>query len=276
MISVFIPPVPLLGEDFFGYGQMHLLLSHLSHIPDYQKHYVRQKKLGSYLILDNSAHEFQTGATGKSLLEQAVVFDADEIVLPDHLFDGGDTLYRSVAALRYILNDGRREYEKLEKPNFMMVPQGRSVEEWAKCLNDLLDMYHRMARWHSGDLERRPVIGLSKDYEIFDGGLYRLIEEYLYPKVVTDEIQVHCLGWGRDLWALNRIGRHFPKLRSVDSAKPFVYAMSDIQLIPGQEFKYPGRPEDYFGMGLTPKQKVIARRNGLIFSSAAEGLLNGL
>src|SRR5207302_4038547 len=122
--------------------------------------------------------------------------------------------------------------------------------------------------------DRPPVIGLSKDYEIWKGGLARLIELYLMPIHSTQGVDVHLLGWGRELWELDDIGLVYPWIRSTDSAKPYVYAFHDIALNPFQAPpEYPGRPEHFFDLCLTETQLSIAGANVEIFQTAAHGNL---
>ncbi len=122
----------------------------------------------------------------------------------------------------------------------------------------------------------QPIIGLSKDYETWEGGLYSIIEDRLMMILMAEDLTLHLLGWGRDLWALDRIGRdwgHVPNFRGVDSAKPFVYAAAGITLNPLNPAvpKYPTRPENYFDLDFNQKTRDIADHNVLVFQALAAG-----
>lgn len=269
MKAILIAPIPHLS---LVDQTMHLLLSHLVENADYAEWFKLRKVAGDYLILDNSAHEFIRGEQAKTLLRQAINLKVDEIVLPDHLFEAASTVERTSEALDYICGNGYPAILSL-KPRFMMVPQGRTESDFRRCLGGLLDVYHEAQTVHGVELFRKPVIGLSKDYEVWYGGLNHLIERHLYPLVEAGIIDVHCLGWGRRLWDLPNLARNFPKLRSVDSAKPFVYGRAGITLNTGAVPQYPKRPEDYFEKSLDTRQWDIAFKNAQLFQEAASGSL---
>lgn len=116
-----------------------------------------------------------------------------------------------------------------------------------------------------------PVIGISKDYDAWRGGLTRLLSDYVVEEVnAWPELDVHCLGWPNDLWSLAKVHENFPWVRSTDSAKPFVFAKNLIQLEPGGESpRYPRRDTNYFTERLTRKQWEIAKRNIEVFQASA-------
>ena len=273
MEAMLIPPIPELPN--FGIGTS-LLLSHLLHRKNYRLHY-EQERIDNqpYLILDNSAHEFQSGQPAELLLTQITDFPVSEVVAPDVLFDCEGTLGGCQTALD--LWSQSEEFLKLH-PHVMLVPQGKDYQSWQRCLYELLTIYEQSLVKFPAHFYAQPVIGLSKDYEMWEGGLYRILEDHLVPLIHFDSIPVHLLGWGRDLWALNRIGRDFgkylPLLRGVDSAKPFVYAASLIELDPAQPPpEYPKRSEGYFDIWFNEKQREVAERNVVIFEACAAGEL---
>jgi len=274
MEACLIPPIYEL--ESFGYGCHHLLLSHLLKYKHYKEHYIREKKNNkAYLILDNSAHEFKSGQKAELLIDQAFEIKADEIVCPDILFDGRGTFDRCRDALRVFSQSDR--FAEL-KPNIMIVPQGKTYEEWQVCLYDMMNEYDWVYSKHPKQFKQVPVIGLSKDYEMWDGGLTRLFEQNLTLVMTNEWISVHLLGWGRNLWDLNTIAREYGSieyLRSVDSAKPFVYALSNIRLNFNESIpEYPTRPKNYFQSSLTKEQRDIAYNNVRMFELAAKGKLS--
>lgn len=273
METCLIPPISEL--ESFGYGCYHLLLSHLLENKQYREHYIREKKENkAYLILDNSAHEFKSGQEPEILIEQALEIKANEIVCPDVLFDARETAANCRLALRVFAQS--EKFAEL-KPNVMIVPQGTTYREWQWCLYDMMNEYDWMYSKHSKQFKQLPVIGLSKDYEMWEGGLVRLFERDLTLIMTNEWVTVHLLGWGRDLWALNTIAREYGSieyLRSVDSAKPFVYAMSNTRLDFNKPIpEYPTRSENYFNHSLTKDQRQIAFGNVRIFELAAKGQL---
>lgn len=278
MKAALIPPINHLDE--FGNGQFHLLLTHLLKSPSYKAHYKRQRREGAYLVLDNSAHEQGSGQDPVTLLKAGFELDAQEIVVPDVLDDAGLTIERCLSAHEeWFENGASRDMLDVYSPAFMYVPQGKTVQDWAECLYALIRVHEYTARKYS--LRRDLVIGVSKDYDVWPGGLKRLIEEYVIPQRNRLEyngikMQVHMLGWMRNLWNLQRIARTHPWIRSTDSAKPFVYALADrnlINYVKDEPPKYPKRKKKYFSQKMTKRQLHCAQSNVWVFRQAAEGKL---
>ena len=277
MKAAMIPPIPHL--DQFGHGPFHLLLSHLLVDDTYREHYKRERQGGAYLVLDNSAHENGHGDDPLSLLMAGFYLDAQEIVVPDVLEDCEGTIEACLAAHETWFESGT-EILDTYSPAFMYVPQGKDEEEWAICLDSLVKIHGYCSRKYS--LRRDLVVGVSKDYDVWDGGLFRLLHEHIMP-LRNDlaqsgvKVQVHMLGWMRNLWNLQIIARAFPWIRSTDSAKPFVYAISQHNLtdyaVNREVPVYPKRKDRYFQTRMNPTQQAISRTNAWIFEQAAAGML---
>lgn len=270
MRTAIISPIPELKT--FGFGDFHLLLNHLLSNREYKDHYRAQSRSGAYLVLDNSAHEFQAGTDVLQLLTNAREIGAHEVVIPDVLFDGRATLDRSGKALDSIVEDSeiRSLFEEVQ-PRVMLVPQGKNIEDWITCLSGLYLKFSSLSQKHKDLFQKRPVIGLSKDYEMWDGGLLKLIEDHLYI-YRGRECDIHLLGWGRQLWKLPEIARFYPWIRSTDSAKPLVYARHDIRISAEEAVpEYPTRPKDFFTTSFSDSQRDLGHFNINTFREAAAG-----
>jgi hypothetical protein len=247
------------------------LLSHLVSKPGYLEHYRKRKLRGDYIILDNSAHENGHGNRANELLFQAMLVRADEVVCSDVLFDAQGTVQRTEAMLRYIQTDhGWAAYYAAGAPRLMLVPQGTDERSWSKCLKQLVNLFDT----HMAQLATsQPVIGVSKDYDdMVPGGITHLITRYVSP-LRRRGVDVHCLGWPTDLWALAKVQKRAPWVRSADSAKPFVYAKAGIRLEPGGPVPvYPHRRDDYFDRPLAGRSK-LAELNVEVFKAAANNAL---
>lgn len=273
MKAAVIPPIPHLNE--FGSGQMHLLLAHLCDNGEYVRHYKVQRNQGSYLILDNSAHEFKEGCGPEELAAFARVLRAQEVVVPDVLDNGPATTERATDALETWFENGRNLMGTLN-PSLMYVPQGVTRDEYFECMEELIRLQVYMAR--KRHLRRDFVLGISKDYQDFTGGLAEILEvagrvkENLWDEKEI-KMSVHILGWHRDLWVLRDLALQFPWVRSTDSCKPFQFAMAGIALDPHlPPPTYPGRhATEYFETELTKKQLTIALKNVEVFRRTAEG-----
>ncbi len=259
-----IPPIPHLDEA--SGRHYHLVLAHLCDDPRYVEFYRKEADQGSFVIADNGAHEHGSGESVEFLLKLAKRLHAQEIVLPDFLEGADETISLTSAALTYLM----RHPEQVEASgilSIMVVPQGDSIWSWRRCL------YHLMELLHRSDLDLGFTLGLSKDYDVFDGGLYGLLEKDLLPVAETLDIEIHLLGWEKDLFNLERVGRHFGnRIRSIDSARPFVYATQGIDINMYEDSPiYPHRPESYFNLTMSEDQIAIARRNVKLFELLSTG-----
>lgn len=276
MKAALIPPIPNL--DPFGRGDLHLLLAHLFKNKEYLHHYMQQRLGGAYLILDNSAHEFKTGVGAVELLNAALSVSAQEIVVPDVLDQGPETVERAVEALEtwYENEEDTRIYNL--NPVLMYVPQGRDVEEYYQCMEELVQLHEYMAK--RKDTRRDFVLGISKDYDEWPCTLMEILEtvEGVKDSLWEDKeirMNVHLLGWSRNLWNLNTYARRFPWIRSTDSCRPFNYALNNIQLDPHSDPPpYPKRHRTHFyKQRLSAFQVDYAVHNVEVFKAAAEGRL---
>lgn len=274
MKAAFIPPISAL--DRFGNGGFHLLLSHLMETKHYREHYKRERKNGAYLVLDNSAHEHKVGTDPDTLMLQAAMLNAQEVVVPDALDNADDTIERALQA-HEAWHEGPYGAAHDLAPALMYVPQGATYEDWQFCLANLVRIHLFSAkRYH---LRRDFVIGISKDYEVWDGGLMRLLDEDVLPLRLDlfqqgIKMNVHMLGWGRDLWALEDIAAKHKWIRSTDSAKPFVYALDYWNLgsyLEREPPPYPKRPENYFRKRFNEEQEKLATFNAMVFRAMASG-----
>jgi hypothetical protein len=272
--AAFIPPIPHLHD--FGEGDFHLILSNLLDDPIYMDHYKDQREKGAWLLLDNSAHEDGQGADPEKLIYQALHLNAQEVVVPDVLDNSEGTLERTIEALE-VWNGMEDLKDKIDEVRFMYVPQGENYDKLVYCLDNLVKVHVYNARQTGRMLDFS--IGISKDYETFPGGLMHFLDKEVWPmhsalKRNGVDVQVHMLGWGRNLWALREIAKRHKWLRSTDSAKPFVYATSKIKLDLNQDPpQYPGRPAGYFHYEMDSEQFYAAQVNSSIFTALAAGEL---
>lgn len=257
-----ISPIAHLNE--FATGSFHLILLHLLEKKAYRDHYKKMAKAGAWIVLDNSAHEFGSGGDPSFLLRMAQGVGVSELVCPDVLFDAQGTIERGCEAMslyKSLLDNGSIQ----SLPQLMIVPQASSIYEYGICLKRLMEYHSRLFG------NRHFTIGVSKDYEVWNGGIINLIDRFIAPLSPSHLFDVHLLGWGRQLHQLTAINQRFPTLiRSTDSAKPFVYAtqMEWLQL-DRYSPEYPKRPENYFDIELTEDQLRCARHNVTIFRQRA-------
>jgi hypothetical protein len=266
-----IPPIPHLKQ--FGQGPFHLVLAHLLQSDkDYLKHYKAQARGGAYIMIDNSAHEQGSGQGLPQLLACLELLNPRpgrvQLVMPDVLWDGQATARTTLEAFHVLAQPLEKGILERYGAELCYVPQGKNRQEWEWCFHYLTQAFIKLFP------EDTPwCIGMSKDYEVWWGGVLSLLNRTVYPTgvVIHRKPQVHLLGWGRKLWKLRTIVKSANvRIRSTDSAKPFVYASAGIRLEPWlKPPEYPKREGDYFHTTLTPEQLAIAAYNVRIFEDTA-------
>lgn len=261
MKHAIIAPVALL-ERFSTQSDYHLVLCHdMAKFPKYREFYSKRRKAGDFIILDNSAHELGEGAHLNDLILEIDELLPNEVVLPDRLFFGDDTVEGSREAAQIL----RKKYGTSIR--LMGVPQGRTSFEWDQCCEILI-------RDIGVD-----TIGISKDYEVWPGGLQHRVTRtvqmaHLWENKYT---QIHLLGWGRKLAALGTLARantstYEGRIRGIDSAKPLVYAAHGIEL-PSNLVGTPPYPRRIKNFMLLSEglDWAIADNNINVFSTWAKG-----
>lgn len=259
MKTAIIAPSRLLGR--YAVTGYHLALCHLVDSDrTYGEFYAHAAGRGDFIILDNSAHELGEGLTS-AMERSADMIMPDEVVLPDRLFNAEDTVdfgRDAINSFRHLTPIGCR---------VMGVPQGTTIEEWDWCCYQLIDM-------------EVDTIGISKDYEAWDGGLLgrvhavrRIADRIWHPRLSA----IHMLGWGRQLWQLpilahESVGPNDIPIRGVDSGKPLVYAASKINLSGFGTPKYPKRAYNFFDFDDEDIPSEIALININEFRKAANDL----
>lgn len=266
MNSIIIPTTPHL--DRARGQQYHLVLSH-NLTDEVTRTFYRDESASSYLILDNSAHELTSGEKIDRLLHQAKSIGADEVVLPDTLFDGPATVQGAEEALRTIntlLWTSEELGLKVELPRFMVVPQGATKIELSQCLRSLVDLVVEFRR----EICELPfTIGISKDYNDQWGDrdfLVHFLGREVFPLAELIDAQVHLLGWPKPLPVLGEIGvRYGKKIRTTDSARPFTYAMYGIDLAKDINAEYPKRPPGFFDRAVSPEFLPLLESNVRVY-----------
>ena len=122
---------------------------------------------------------------------------------------------------------------------------------------------------------RRPVLAIAKHHVDGLGEPARAFCDAIHEEVSAqgiysvNETDIHALGWPRKLWELATI---HSRVRSSDSARPFVYAQNGILLEPGGSIpRYPSRDPRYFWTPITEAQDEYALRNILVYRATAQG-----
>lgn len=185
----------------------------------------------TYILLDSGAFEGEQVNLEK-LNEAAGLLKADEIVLPDAPGDPGETLKHSWDALG-----------KVATKRVMFVPQGRTHEDWRRCLNSWLDQWSK----HSWNDSYSLSIGVASlrgpdSTESVTGTKAALLEE-----VVGLDFPTHLLG-------LPHVGNHVEDIlprahvcgvRGIDTSTAFALGARGVLVTPTAKKTRLGDPYQY-------------------------------
>ena len=193
----------------------HMCLAHLVHEEQmdhdgtgdrrYTEFYRCMSDEGKFVLMDNGAAE----GSQLSVDDLLVAYDAirpTEIVVPDTLGDGDDTIKKMKA---FVSEHGDLPYR------FMGVPQGRTLNEWIECAEQMV------RNW------RIDTIGVSKFLNVYIGdkwarysavaALVRMMDE-----LGRKDLEVHLLGCHEGPDIVRTIRKAFPVVRGCDTAYAYL------------------------------------------------------
>jgi len=206
-----------------------------------------------YIILDNGAAE-RDQINDDTLLDIVEDLKPNEVIAPDTLYDGHDTLLRTRKFIKKMIK--RR---LTVGTDIMGCPQGSNVKEWVNCYKEMLDIPHI------------DVIGLSKisipycwSKAKHDTAIAKSRNKCIDYLVSKDLIRkpLHFLGMGdpkefehyEDFAYEYRI-----YFRSTDSCYTILAAYHNIDF--HKEFERIETDNSYFDIKLTDKQIKLALKN---------------
>lgn len=267
MKTALITPIPDL--EHFAFGSVHLVLGQYAYDEEfgarYLDFYAERSHRGDYIILDNGADEGGNSHLDlEQLLALAAYVNADEVVLPDYQQQGARSVYAVIEALAWLRTArGRKCFEAAGEPRLMIVPQGRSYEEWSSS-------WRRMrSEVKTFNADRQYTVGLAKNHSKFFS-LADALKQLRRDRFDAQQIDVHLLGWPK--WnpeVLPLISEDFPWVRSIDSAKPLQLAKHGIPLDDWDVFEVYGRPDTFMVEPIPTDFYELARYNILAFEGLA-------
>lgn len=210
--------VPLGSLDKIERKQYHMCLAHL--IAENEKYATKyayiKEELEAYLLMDNGAAE-NSQLCNEELLECYYKVLPDEMVLPDVLLNKDATIESTMKGLQYF------KYTHQLPCNFMAVPQGETLEEWAECAEVLIQCK---------DINS---FGVSKFLSIATGDAnirYKAcsILEQLIIKYGRYDLEVHLLGCQDAPARIKEIFDDFDFVRGCDSAIGYLYTQANVEV----------------------------------------------
>lgn len=201
--------VPVSCLEMTSAYQYHMCLAHLVGLDNdeskkYTDFYRRMSDEGRYVLMDNGAAE-GSQLDFASLIKKYELIHPTEIVLPDALLDSEETVGRTVTFYR-IYKEMIKDYK------LMVVPQGRTFDEWCKCAVDLLS--------------KVPVdtVGVSKFLEMDTGEPNIRVRACEFLR--NFDVEIHLLGCSEGPAVVRNARAVNKSVRGCDSA--FVYIHSKI------------------------------------------------
>lgn len=209
---------------------IHMALAHLLGRKGYEAYtdfYMNESINDSYVIMDNGVIEGDQRPMSE-LVEKALKYKMDELILPDVFCDGIASARKTLEAMEELKVIYAERPEAL-KLRLMIVPQGESLYEWLECLKTIID--NAPIDYH--------VVGIPKVLVKLLGNRARLqacelLEEQGYLRSIG--FDVHLLGCHNNALEPKMIqsyaAQHFKyvSVRSCDSALPYVYARNNCRL----------------------------------------------
>lgn len=200
-----------------------LLLPQLFTDPKYTRAYLRARRDGDFMILDNGIAEGYA-SNQHELHTRARQLMVNEIVVPDTLGDMETTVLQA------------KQFEACARAEFryMGVVQGQSLSECYTCIRAFSDMpYIRTL-----GIPRHLLTTINQDARALIVAFVRRNFGWRFA--------VHLLGTSRDyMKEFENYSQHYQDqgVRGVDTSAPFVYALAGATLYDNIRTE---RPDDYF------------------------------
>lgn len=168
---------------------------------------------GDFIIVDNGAAEpGEERIPFEAVLNAAEYVHADEVILPDVLYDWAQTV---------ALTTHSAVLDQVPAKNRMIVPQGTDFDEWVKCFKAIINK-----------TEVRSV-GIAKHMEktaALKGGRAGIIKWLVYEGY-TEWFDFHLLGvWDQPVLEVQRASRAYSAIRGIDTAAPIAYAQRGFDI----------------------------------------------
>jgi hypothetical protein len=197
----------------------------------------------SYILMDSGSFEGQQ-VNLERFNKAADALKADEVVLPDAPGDPKETLRRSWDTL-----------SKIATKRVMFVPQGRTYEEWCKCLEVWLNQWSK----HSWDDAYKLSLGVASLREPNSTKTVVGTKAALLEKILDLGYPVHLLG-------LPHLGNHVKDIlprahtagvRGIDTSTAFALGVRGILVTPAAKKVRLGNPTQYTKLNTHTRRLIV-------------------
>jgi len=191
--------VPTAHLNLIAFERYHMALAHVARKSErYAKWFFDQSCTGAFILLDNGAAELGSGVDVDLLVDTASRVRAAEVIVPDKLSNGRETLKMGELALA--------NPAFLDGPwTLMCVPQGQTELEYLQCARE-------MSNW--------PIDSIGISRFLVDRGMVQSRIEVI-PKLLDifgTNVDYHLLGCPDDPLEAFQINQAYPGIiRGTDS-----------------------------------------------------------
>ncbi len=235
-------PIPFLkqvrGLIDYDYCLPHLL----DESDDYIDYFVESKKMGRYIIMDNSLHELGTPYKEERLWHWLNYLKPNEFIVPDYWEDKIATL---VSAKSWLT----RDYPLNTTP--VAVVQAKSQQEAWECYSILRTQgYEKIAFSYGAEWYYDEGLSTSPDrnnkFLTKAHGRYNTVKEFYEKGLINKSDRVHLLGcnipqefsWYKDM----------PFIESIDTSNPVIHGLAGVKYEEwGLEEKLPHKVDKFKG-----------------------------
>lgn len=212
-IAHIVPVDSLATTSFNGY---HMCLANVAVKSEKYKEFYRRMAKDRFVLMDNGAAEGDQLHVD-DLIKCYQDVQPSEVVLPDTLLNGKETIQKSKDALKMICSF----YDGAVPFTFMAVPQGATLYEWKECARE-------MVQW-----PEVKTIGISKFLQMETGDRYvrelaAAILNDLFKQYNRYDMEVHLLGCSESPAVIDTIRRRFPFVRGCDSAYAYICTQAGV------------------------------------------------
>ena len=211
-------PINMLGRSYDINDYEYCLPHLLDQNEMYKNHFLKAKKDGRYIIMDNSLHELGKAYAEDRLMHWVNELEPNEFIVPDVWQDQTATL---VNAKRWM------SVELPENTTKIAVVQAQSYHEAYKCYNILkMQGYQKIAfsygaDWYAEEFPHpNPLVGKMM-------GRIMTISKMYKSNLIEKNDRVHLLGCA--LPQEFRYYKDFPFIESIDTSNPIIHGLEGIK-----------------------------------------------
>jgi hypothetical protein len=185
---------------------------------DYRNFFYEEKRLGRYIIMDNSLHELGEAYNHKRLLHWVNELEPNEFIVPDVWMDFSQTCAQA---------KHWRQFKYPKNTTLVAVVQGKDESDAYKCYRILKDLGYKKiafsygASWYN-DLVPHPNKDFGKAM-----GRFMALSKMEEDAIINRHTMVHLLGtaWPAEFGMY----RGFDFIESLDTSNPVMAAIDNLK-----------------------------------------------